>query len=530
MDRAYSLLNVKSVDADRRTFSGIASTPELDRQGDSVDPAGCIFRNPIPLLLHHDQQRPIGNVTLTRTPKGLAFTATLPHVSEPGRLKERVDEAWHSIKAGVITGVSIGFRLLERAAERLASGGHRLLKTEIYELSLVTIPANASATILTVKHLAAARDTSVLTKAVTKVVTTTKDMSMKETPSLPRLSDITKAQVREQQSLDFMKYLSTLASLRGSPENAAALYLQRFPESFSASTMRKMLEQGGYETKAATAPGTSTDAVWAKPLVGIQQLTSGFLAIAHSQSLLGRLGLELIPANTKVPFQTAEANFVWMPETFMAPTSKLAFSDGITLPPTKVVGIVVLTAELVKLSSPGTAKAMRNCLVSGLNSFVDKQFLNPAVAAVAGTNPASILNGLTPLVGTADVAASVKALIAAFFTARPGAENPVLIANGGYAAAIRGAVPGYGLEVVASEAAANNLIILDPAAVFYADGGLEVDYSEKAMLEMADPATNPTTAAVVFTSLWQQNLVGYRLTRFVSWGAAPTAVKYSTMP
>ena len=67
----------------------------------------------------------------------------------------------------------------------------------------------------------------------------------------------------------------------------------------------------------------------------------------------------------------------------------------------------------------------------------------------------------------------------------------MLIANGGYAAAIRGAVPGYGLDVVASEAAASNIIILDPAAVFYSDGGLEVEYSSQAMLEMADPATNP---------------------------------------
>ena len=354
-----------------------------------------------------------------------------------------------------------------------------------------------------------------------------------DTTALPRLADVTRAQVREQQSLDFMKYLSTLAATRTGQAygSAEALYLERFPESFSASTMRKQLEQHdvSLQTKAATAPGTSTDAVWAKPLVGVQQLTTGFLQIAHSQSLLGRLGLELIPANTKVPFQTADANFVWMPEAYSAPVSKLAFSDGITLPPTKVVGIVVLTNELVKLAAPGTAKAMRNCLVSGLNSFVDKQFLS-TTAAVAGTNPAGILNGLTPLVGTADVVASVKALIAAFFTASPGSENPVLIANGAYGAAIKGQVPGFGLEVVISEAAASNIVIVDPARTFYSDGGLEVEYSDKAMLEMSDPATNPVTAAVVLTSLWQMNLVGFRLTRFVSWGRSPTSVAYSTMP
>lgn len=356
---------------------------------------------------------------------------------------------------------------------------------------------------------------------------------MLETKDYPRLSDVTKLQVREQQSLDFMKYLSTLAAVRTGQAygSAEALYLERFPESFSASTMRKQLETRDVElsTKAATAPGTSTDAVWAKPLVGVAQLTTGFLQIAHSQSLLGRLGLELIPFSTKVPYQTADANFVWMPEAYAAPTSKLAFSDGLTLPATKVVGIVVLTNELVKLAAPGTAKAMRNCLTSGLNSFVDKQFLS-TTAAVVGTNPAGILNGLTPLVGTADVAASVKALIAAFFTASPGSENPILIANGGYAAAIRGMIPSTGLNVIASEAAASNIVIVDPARTFYADGGLEVEYSDKAMLEMADPATNPPVAATVLTSLWQMNLVGFRLTRFVAWGRAPNAVAYSTMP
>jgi hypothetical protein len=199
------------------------------------------------------------------------------------------------------------------------------------------------------------------------------------------------------------------------------------------------------------------------------------------------------------------------------------------LGPTKIVGIVVLTEEFTKLANAGTATSMQRALTSGLNSFVDKQFLSTN-AAVANTSPAGILNGVTPLVGTADVAASVKALIASFFATSPGSEAPVLIANGGYAAAIRGQVPGFGLDVVASDAALNNIVILDPARVFYADGGLEITYSREAMLEMQDSATNPPTATTIFTSLYQHNLIGFRMVRFVSWGAAPSAVKYSTMP
>jgi hypothetical protein len=349
--------------------------------------------------------------------------------------------------------------------------------------------------------------------------------------TFPRLSDITKQDVREQQSIDFMKYLSCLADTRGAAIAASHRYLEKFPDSFSSSTMRQMLEKSLHlEVKAAIAPGTSTDAVWAKPLVGIAQLAAGFLAIAHSQSLLGRIaGLQEIPFNTKVPYQTAEANFVWLAESGFTPTSKLAFTDGLTLAAAKVLGIVVLTEELVRLSRPGP-RTMRKQLISGLNAFVDKAFLDPASTAIAGQRPASITAGTTPVVGTADFVASVKALITAFFAASPATAEPVLVANGANAAAIRGQVPGFGLPVYASEAALTNVVILDPSHVFYADGGLEVDYSREAALEMSDAPLSPTTAAAVITSLWQSNLVGYRMLRFVSFGAAPNAVKYMTTP
>ncbi|HMJ81940.1 MAG TPA: HK97 family phage prohead protease [Vicinamibacterales bacterium] len=510
MDRAYALLTVKTLDAKTRTFSGMASTPELDRLGDSVDPAGVIFRNPLPLLLHHDQQQPIGTVVLTRTAQGIAFEASLPFIEEPGRLKDRVDEAWQSIKARVITGVSIGFRLIENAIEHLRTGGRRLLRTEIFELSLVTIPANASATILMVKSLAQHGLETAYMAA-----------------TLPRLSDITRDQTREVQSLDFCRYLSCLVNWRGVAGSAAELYLHRFNDSYSAGTIRKSMQDNlSLEMKAAVAAGTTTDATWAKPLVGIQQLTAGFLAVAHSQSLLGRIpDLQLIPFNAKVPYQTADATFQWVSENSMTPTSKLAFSDGIILPATKGLGIVVLTAELVKLSGAGMEKAMRRVLISGLNAWLDKQFLDPAVAAVAGKNPASITNGITPIATTGNLVNDVKTLIGQFFTASPGSNAPVLLANGGNAAAIRGQVPGFGLEVIATEAALTNVVMIDPDRVFYGDDGIEVQHSEQAMLEMNDAPTTPPTAATVLVSLWQQNLAGFRVTRFVSWGAAPNAVK-----
>ena len=160
LDRAYALLSIKALDPERRRITGIASTPTPDRQGDVIEPLGATFANPLPLLLHHDRERPVGRVTLTATAAGIAFDATLPDLAEPGVVRDRVNEAWHLIKAGLLTGVSIGFRPLANGVKQLASGGMHLLRTEICELSLVTIPANVETTIHTIKsfdapHLAA---------------------------------------------------------------------------------------------------------------------------------------------------------------------------------------------------------------------------------------------------------------------------------------------------------------------------------------------------------------------------------------
>ena len=85
------------------------------------------------------------------TKKGIPFKATLPVISEEGPLKQLVDMAWQSVKAKLVRGVSIGFRALKY--DIMSEGGLNFKETEIYELSLVTIPANASATIQTIKSM-----------------------------------------------------------------------------------------------------------------------------------------------------------------------------------------------------------------------------------------------------------------------------------------------------------------------------------------------------------------------------------------
>ena len=153
MNRAYSFLEVKAVGEETRTITGWATTPETDRQGDIVEPLGVKYKNPLVLLWQHDHEKPIGTVDFGKpTAKGVPFTATIAKVEEPGTLKNRVDEAWQSVKAGLIRAVSIGFRSLDHE-EIKGTYGLRYKETEVYELSLVSVPANSGAVITGVKSL-----------------------------------------------------------------------------------------------------------------------------------------------------------------------------------------------------------------------------------------------------------------------------------------------------------------------------------------------------------------------------------------
>lgn len=152
MNRAYSVLTVKAVDDEQRIITGVATTPTPDRMGDIIEPLGVRFKNPLPLLHQHRSSEPVGTVKFDKPTKdGITFVATLPKIEEPGPLKDRVDTAWGEVKAGLVRAVSVGFRDIEYS--RMENGGLRFIESEVLELSLVTIPANADAVISTIRSI-----------------------------------------------------------------------------------------------------------------------------------------------------------------------------------------------------------------------------------------------------------------------------------------------------------------------------------------------------------------------------------------
>lgn len=145
--RAYSTIRFKSVDDEQRIIEGFASTPELDRQGDSMDPAGAKYSLPMPLLWQHKADKPIGRViSATVTAAGIHIRARI----EKGVLPY-IDEAWQLIKSGLVGGLSIDWNPLE--APTFKNGVARYAKWEFLALSTVTIPANRQASIHLIKSL-----------------------------------------------------------------------------------------------------------------------------------------------------------------------------------------------------------------------------------------------------------------------------------------------------------------------------------------------------------------------------------------
>lgn len=154
MNRAYSLIEVKSLDENRRTFTGWATTPAVDRVADTINPLKAAFAPELPLLHQHRHDAPIGRVRFSKpTKQGIAFEAEIPNIPEPGPLKDRVDTAWGELKHGLVRAVSIGFRPTEDPKFN-KNGGVDFEGIEIFELSTVSIPANHEAIITAVKSLA----------------------------------------------------------------------------------------------------------------------------------------------------------------------------------------------------------------------------------------------------------------------------------------------------------------------------------------------------------------------------------------
>jgi len=638
LKRAYSVLTVKSVDEEQRIIRGTATSPSVDRQGDIVMPLGIAYKNPLPLLWQHQADKPVGTVNFDKpTAKGVDFEARIAQTDEPGTLKDRLDEAWQSVKLGLVRTTSIGFRPIpgDGNTEFMKGGGIRFHKTEVMELSLVTIPAQPDATIQQIKSfdrqlLAATgkqdapvvrltppgdsgtRSKSYLPSPEDKTMNFAQSIQQFEadrTTKSARMvaimeeADKDGATLNAEQAEEFttldatvksidahLARLGSMAELAAKAKpvdptaNAKAAAESRnfatvksapqLPKGtlFTRSVIAKAVAKGSYSDavevvkqrwpdqadeinmilRAPVAPGTTTDATWAAPLAHAQTLQNEFIELLRPETILGKLNLRRVPFNVLIPGQTQGSTVAWVGQTAPKPVSSLGFAD-ITLGINKIAGIVVISDELARLSTPSAEALIQADMIAQISQFMDVSFIDPASTAQAGVRPAAVTVGATAIAASgtdADALRSdVRALYAQWIATNQNNTGAAWVTTPGLAMAIGmmqnplgqpefpgvGATGGtfMGLPMVVSESVPSDtngalLVLIKQSEILLADdGGVTIDVSREASLQMNSAPDNPATAATVFTSLWQQNLVGIRAERYITWAKRrPQAVAY----
>jgi len=344
----------------------------------------------------------------------------------------------------------------------------------------------------------------------------------------------------------FARYVGALASARGNRFEAAE-FAKRWKDSTPEIEAILRMPPDVIE-KAAVAAGTTTDSTWAAPLVQYSNMASEFIDYLRPLTIIGRMnGFRRVPFKVKVPRQTGGASVNWVGEGKVKPLSSLAF-DSLTLDFAKVAGIVPLTEELVRFSSPSAEELVRADLAAAIAQFIDAEFIDPSNAAT-DVSPASVTYGVSAITATGTTAAAFRADVKSMFAVMLAANQQV---SAGYWVMTQTQAlafslmqnslgqpefPGItmtggtllGFPVITSEnlpastgspADGYPIVFVMPGEILLADdGGVTIDMSREASLQMDTTPDSPFTASTVTVNLWQHNMVAIKAERFINWKA-----------
>lgn len=136
---------------EQRTFQAIASTPLVDRQGDSIDQDGWMLdnfiKNPVIPWAHDYYTPPVGRaIEIGVNQQGyLQFTYQAP----PEGVYDLADTVWNLYRNQFIFAFSVGF--IPQEYEGNWEDGYTFTKCELLEISAVVVPANPQAVALAYK-------------------------------------------------------------------------------------------------------------------------------------------------------------------------------------------------------------------------------------------------------------------------------------------------------------------------------------------------------------------------------------------
>lgn len=340
--------------------------------------------------------------------------------------------------------------------------------------------------------------------------------------STTEFTGITAGQLQRGRAITAIKGLSALQTANKSMVQRADVMRAQFGTAIGVEH---------FTTKDAIGVGTTATT----PPV----LASAFFAESEPFSILGRLTSPRVPPFVPTSVSDGPAEFAWTPEGLPAPSVALSFNGESGMEPLKLAGIVVISKELLKLSSPAAAQYLLDVLGAKYRAWLDRQMLDLTLAASPGENPASLTNAATPVASsgtsTADMVEDARRLLARFTGNGGKLERATVILSTANAIALR--LSGHrafadltlsggtyaGIPAICSDAAGTVIALVDQQGIHIADPGTgDLSLASHADVEMRDDPTQDGTAGTgaALVSLWQAGLVGVKVTRYINWRLA----------
>jgi HK97 family phage major capsid protein len=148
---------------------------------------------------------------------------------------------------------------------------------------------------------------------------------------------------------------------------------------------------GGLIVPMSVFSSQRADTTGAGGLIGTQHMSNQFIDVLRANTLLGKLGARFLPGlngNLSMPKKTASATFGWMAEAADAAESDVTVGN-VVMSGKHVGGVVPMTFELMRQSSPAIEQIVREDMLMGMALSIDYAGFN---GSGADNQPLGILN------------------------------------------------------------------------------------------------------------------------------------------
>jgi HK97 family phage major capsid protein len=375
--------------------------------------------------------------------------------------------------------------------------------------------------------LAAASDEIVKTKGELDKLTEQRDnllkfeksLSGRAAPATPTAPNVIKSQYRSDDDRPGMLFAKM--HVAAAIAYARGVQTDQVMDDIYGEDEKVMAVSQFVRQKAGVVPATTTGVGWAAELV--RNETRGYLdtlrttsigaAIATRSMVLdfGSANSVTVPRRNAIGLPPTEP--AWVGEGGVIPLQQFSFG-ATTLNRYKLASITPYTEEIAEQSIPQIETLLLSAMDESYTVMLDTAVMS-AGAAVGGIRPAGLLNGVTPLTGSAAggyeaIVADMKAMMTELSNARLG-TSPLLILNDADALSASLAMNPLGQMPFASDMASGTLLgvpfiasqnqplgratMVDCAALATAFGAPQIRMSSEATLTMADAGAGAPTQA-----------------------------------